>query len=143
MSYPPRATETRSHLFTDWSVAYATFGQRLAASLIDYLILIVPLFFLQALGTSEKLFATLLLYWLYPALMESGPSGATFGKKRMGIRVTGRDGYRISFLQATGRHFGKYLSCFLFFIGYFMVLWDSRRQALHDKLAGTLVVGRE
>jgi len=78
--------------------------------------------------------------WLYYALQESGPRQATLGKRALDIKVTNEQGGRISFGQATGRHFGKYLSMLILFIGYLMMLWDDRSQTLHDKMAGTFVV---
>jgi len=81
--------------------------------------------------------------WLYCALLESGAGQATIGKRALGIKVTDADGNRISFGRATGRHFAKIISAMTIFIGYLMVLWDSRRQALHDKIAETLVVMKD
>ena len=74
------------------------------------------------------------------ALQESGPNQATLGKKALGLKVTSLTGDRISFGQATGRFFGKYVSAIILFIGYLMMIWDDRKQTLHDKMAGTLVV---
>jgi uncharacterized RDD family membrane protein YckC len=78
--------------------------------------------------------------WLYFALMESGPNQATLGKMAIGIKVTDINGNRISFPKATGRFFSKIVSTLILFIGYLMVIWDPKKQALHDKLAGTLVI---
>ena len=78
--------------------------------------------------------------WGYYAGMESSIKQATLGKMVMGIVVTGIDGERITFMRATGRYFAKILSGVLLLIGYLMVLWTARKQGLHDKLAGTLVV---
>jgi len=64
----------------------------------------------------------------------------TLGKRALGMRVTTLDGDRISFARATGRHFAKYLSTIILLIGYLMMVWDSRKQTLHDKMAETLVV---
>ena len=46
---------------------------------------------------------------------------------------------QVSFARASGRHFAKYLSAFLFFIGYVIAAFTNRHQALHDMLAGTVV----
>jgi uncharacterized RDD family membrane protein YckC len=78
--------------------------------------------------------------WLYAALQESSEAQATPGKKMMGLRVTDLNGDRISFARATGRHFGKYLSLFTLFIGYIMAAFTTKKQALHDLMAGTVVV---
>ncbi len=78
--------------------------------------------------------------WLYHALMESSSWQATVGKRALGIKVTDMDGQRISFMRASGRHFGKILSGLIFSIGYIMAGFTAKKQALHDMLAGTLVV---
>ncbi|CAM3650075.1 RDD family protein [Pontibacter korlensis] len=78
--------------------------------------------------------------WLYYAGFESSSKQATLGKQIFGIFVTDTEGYRISFARATGRYFGKMLSGLILLIGYLMAAFTERRQALHDKLAGTLVL---
>lgn len=78
--------------------------------------------------------------WTYFALLESSGLQATLGKMTFGLRVTDLDGGRISFARATGRFFGKYLSSLILCIGYLMVAFTEKKQALHDMLAGTLVI---
>ncbi len=80
--------------------------------------------------------------WLYHAKMQSSPRQATYGKQFMGLKVTGLAGERISFAQATGRHFAKFLSTFAIMIGFVVAAITRKRQALHDMVAGTLVVRR-
>lgn len=82
------------------------------------------------------------LRWLYDAYFESSEHQATPGKMALGLYVTDLDGEPISFLRATGRHFGKLLSQFTCFIGYLMVAFTPQKQALHDMLAGCLVLRR-
>ena len=77
--------------------------------------------------------------WLYEAFMLSSPYQATLGKMILGMKVTDLYGNRISFARATGRHFAKWLSGMILFIGYIMVGITERKQGLHDLLAGTLV----
>lgn len=77
--------------------------------------------------------------WLYEAFMLSSPYQATLGKMIFGMKVTDLYGNRISFARATGRHFAKWLSTMILFIGYIMVGLTERKQGLHDLLAGTLV----
>jgi uncharacterized RDD family membrane protein YckC len=81
----------------------------------------------------------MLANWLYEALMTSSSREATLGKMVVGIKVTDLAGQRISFARAGGRHFAKYISGFVFFIGYFMIGFTERKQGLHDMIAGTLV----
>ncbi len=78
--------------------------------------------------------------WLYSSLLESSSWQATVGKKLIGLRVTDLNGYRISFGKATGRYFGKILSSMICLVGFIMVAFTEKQQALHDQLAGTLVV---
>lgn len=78
--------------------------------------------------------------WLYFALMESSAKQATLGKLALSLRVTDMAGNRIGFGKATGRYFGKFVSGFILYIGYFMAGFTQQKQALHDIMAGTLVV---
>ena len=80
--------------------------------------------------------------WLYSALMESSRYQATVGKLVLGIRVTGMQGQRISFGRATGRYFGKVLSCMTFCIGFMLAGFTEKKQALHDLVAGCLVINK-
>ncbi|MYA79205.1 MAG: RDD family protein, partial [Acidobacteriia bacterium] len=54
--------------------------------------------------------------------------------------VTEMQGRRISFLRATGRFFVKLLSAMLMMIGYLIQPFTEKRQALHDMMAGCLVL---
>jgi uncharacterized RDD family membrane protein YckC len=78
--------------------------------------------------------------WLYEALMTSSKYQATIGKMACGLKVITTDGKKLSFANSTGRYFAKFLSAIILFIGYLMVIWDPKKQALHDKLAKTYVV---
>lgn len=83
----------------------------------------------------------LILEWLYFASMESSARQATFGKSVMSVRVTDYDGRRISFGHASGRFFSKLITGMIpFGIGYIMAGFTAKKQALHDLIAGTLVM---
>jgi len=124
------------------ALQYATFGQRLVATLIDVAILslatgsvVVATF---GMGVTLGFFAP----WLYEAFMMSSEWQPTVGKRVMSIVVTDIDGKRMSFARATGRHFAKYVSALLLGIGFIIAAFMSRRQALHDMIAETLVIKR-
>lgn len=85
---------------------------------------------------------TIVVTWLYYALMESSARGATLGKMALGLRVTDLDGNRIGFGRATARHFGKFISAMILMIGFIMAGFTKRKQALHDIMAGCLVVAK-
>ena len=81
------------------------------------------------------------LHWLYYAVMESSARQATFGKSLMSLRVANSEGRRLSFGHATGRFFAKLISGMIpFGIGYIMAGFTAKKQALHDFIAGTLVL---
>ncbi len=76
----------------------------------------------------------------YYAYFESSAMQATPGKKLLGLAVTGVDGNRIGFFRAFGRNLGKYLSLLILMIGFLMQPFTPRKQALHDMMAGCLVL---
>lgn len=143
---------------------HAGFWRRVAAYLVDWLIL-MPVFFvlefafimpimLQAARGNPRPqpdFALLpmvwvfliVLPWLYYALCESSKWQATPGKLAVGLRVTDLYGRRIGFGRATGRFFGKIISGLIFNIGYMMAGWTQRKQCLHDLMAEACVVRKE
>ncbi len=80
------------------------------------------------------------LRYIYNAIMESSKYQATFGKIVLGIKVVGGNGERLSFSRAMLRNVSKLISGLLFGIGYIMIVFDSKKQGLHDKIADTYVV---
>jgi uncharacterized RDD family membrane protein YckC len=134
--------QSGSDLFAAEPVVYGSFWERFAAYFIDSLILIIPnVFFTYGMGGVGNLLS-IAMSWLYFALQESGQTQATLGKKAMGLKVINEQGQQISFGQASGRHFGRILSALILCIGYLMMLWDPKKQTLHDKMANTYVAKR-
>jgi uncharacterized RDD family membrane protein YckC len=154
-------------------VEYAGFWLRFFALLIDnvvlglgFVLILIPLIFLTGLHEVLGQFhpdeelndagifvlmgfvfllatASLVLTWLYHALMESSEWQATLGKKALGLVVTDMAGQRVGFGRSTGRHFGKIITNMVpLFIGYIMAGFTAKKQALHDMLAGCLVLRR-
>jgi uncharacterized RDD family membrane protein YckC len=139
-------------------VEYAGFWRRLGAWFIDQLVLGAGAFVLGfivgfAVGLSgrddipDALYYALNIvyvigYYLYFALMESSSWQATVGKNALGIQVTDLNGGRVSFGRALGRTLAKIISTLILLIGFIMAAFTERKQALHDMIAGTLVVKR-
>lgn len=88
------------------------------------------------------LLLTVLVIWLYYAIFESSGMQATPGKMVMGMKITDIDGDPIGFGMATGRYLGKLISGFLFGFPYIIALFTSKKQAMHDLLAGTIVINK-
>ena len=128
---------------------YASGWQRFAAALIDGIIigLINGVFgFIGASAGKEQMISGLfsLLGWAIGIgywVVYQGKIGQTIGKKAMGIKVVTFDGKTPSMMTFFLREvIGKLISAIILFIGYLMILWDSKKQGLHDKIAGTYVV---
>jgi uncharacterized RDD family membrane protein YckC len=66
--------------------------------------------------------------------------GYTPGKAILGLRVVRTNGSKLSYYRSLVRFFSYWVSAIPIFLGFFWVLWDSKRQGWHDKVAGTLVV---
>ncbi len=145
---------------------YGTFMDRLIAITLDMIVLNIALFVLVIPLMAATLFAgflagpsvgivggisgtafsswslSVIVNWLYFAGCESSPAGATLGKRLMKLRVLDEQGRRLSFGRATLRYFGKIVSYVPLMLGFIMALFTTRKQALHDLIAGTIVIER-
>jgi uncharacterized RDD family membrane protein YckC len=65
--------------------------------------------------------------------------GYTPGKAVLGLKVVRKNGGKLSFGRSLVRFFAYWISMLPLFLGFFWVLWDSKRQGWHDKIAGTQV----
>ncbi len=97
--------------------------------------------YFDALNSPVALMSTA-IFWLYFAILESSPLQASLGKYILGLKVTTIYGQRLSFLRASGRHFGKIISAFILMIGFLMAGFTDQKQTLHDKMADCLVIKR-
>ena len=142
-------------------MTYAGFWRRAAASFVDSIFLwIVNLFLAVSMDVVKNLFfgtpefspqptffffntiKAVMIVWIYSAVMESSVHQATLGKLALGIKVVDLKGNKISFGKASGRYFGKIISACIFLVGYLMVAFTEKKQALHDMMAGCLVVNK-
>ncbi|MGH8200924.1 MAG: RDD family protein [Steroidobacteraceae bacterium] len=122
------------------AIAYAGFGVRFVADLIDTIIMAVifVLFIWLPIANIGISFAAMCLYG---ALTESSTHQATLGKRAMGLKVTDLEGKRISFGRGLGRYFLKELFS-LSLVGwltFLVILFTNKKQGVHDLMAGTLV----
>lgn len=151
----------------DDDIVYAGFWRRCGALIIDQLALGLAFYAVAFLvvvatagsgawnGVSEDhvpvwffiaYFAMIGCYYIaaafYYSLQESSTHQATLGKRALGIKVTDTQGRRISRKHALGRWFAASLSYLSLYIGFLLAAFTARKQALHDMVAGTLVVDR-
>ncbi|MBW2146843.1 MAG: RDD family protein [Deltaproteobacteria bacterium] len=69
-----------------------------------------------------------------------GVTGQTVGKMFLGLRVVGEDGCPLGYKMSLLRWIGYFISGVFFSFGFLWVIIDRRKQAWHDKLAGSLVI---
>jgi len=147
---------------------YAGFGRRLLAYFTDFLIIFLigmvlqtclgknPFLVFQNVKSLEELqqlqnststtltsLIGLIVGLAYFLIFYVNYDGATPGKRLMAIKVTRDDGSKLTYPVVFVRYLGNFVSAFLLGIGYLMIIWDKRKQALHDKIAKTLVVKTE
>jgi uncharacterized RDD family membrane protein YckC len=89
-------------------------------------------------GISQFVF--FVIQTLYFALMESSNYQATIGKIVLGLKVTDVNDAKLDFVKALARNLCKVISSMILMIGYIMAGFTEKKQALHDMIAGTLVV---
>jgi uncharacterized RDD family membrane protein YckC len=150
--------------------AFAGFGQRVGAYLLDGVILTVVGFVFAALvgfaigvsmglsdlahgqpvskpprsATTEVGLIIELLFifvaWAYFAYFWK-TRGATPGQRAMQIRVVDSKSYgSLSARQSIVRFLGYVVSALVIYVGFIWAAFDSRKQGWHDKLAGTVVI---
>src|SRR5579864_1507677 len=137
-------------------IAYAGFWRRVLAHLIDttllgsiggglvaLVLLVNPIDYaalIRALLNAVLVYAA--LAWAYYSVLESSPARGTVGKIALDLFVGDVHGDPISFWRATARYWLKNLSSLFLMLGWLMAAFTPRKQALHDLLAGTLVLRR-
>ena len=132
---------------------YGGFWARFFAYLLDFVVLmfvLIPVVFLFGTpsvdpvtgATSYRLseFVAFPIFLAYFVGFEGSARQATLGKMAMGLIVTDQSRARLSYLHALGRFFAKFISLFVFLIGFVMVAFTERKQGLHDMVARTLGV---
>jgi uncharacterized RDD family membrane protein YckC len=151
-AHPPPAGAPGGEPVDAFGRPLAAWGQRLGAYLIDEVFIrVLALLAVFALGLRHQFGGRIL--WLlmaaaYYAVLNGSQMGQTFGKRVFGIQV--RDATGEGGTIGVGRAGLRFVTVGLFrlvpFFGLFTLLdglwplWDPRRQALHDKIAGSVVV---
>ena len=134
---------------------YAGFWIRFVAYILDAIVLYIAQYVLMYLFMDDLTNINEYNFWsiyskllsvstitslLYFAGMESSVRQGTLDKMALNLKVVDRNGQRITFMNALGRYLGKILSTVILMVGFIMAGFDSKKQALHDKLAGTFVI---
>lgn len=144
----------RAHIDTHVERFRAPFSLRCGALLIDYIVLasivafstLIARFFgggarlggetAETLGLLVALVVTVLNFVLLTAWR-----GQTIGKWATGLRIEQMDGMDLSVWRALLRHIIGYpLSILAFVVSLLLVIFHPQARALHDFIAGTVVV---
>jgi len=132
----------------------AGLGSRLAAALIDWIIINGVLLSLWVAGlvvaspfdlaggvlAAGLISATFLVLFGYDTAFETLNSGRTPGKRLLGIRVVRYGGAPPGFLAAAIRNLLRLVDVAILPVGVLCILFTARNQRLGDLAAGTLVV---
>ena len=134
----------------------APFALRCGALLIDYILLALILTFSTMIarlmgggarmagGTAEKVGIIItLIVGVLDLVVLAGLTGKTVGKWTTGLRLERTDGRVPGIARSALRHFVGYpLSLLPFGLGFLIVAVSPTGRALHDLIAGTIVVRR-
>ena len=125
-------------------VRFAGFGERFVAYVIDTVFLTFVLVVLGLFVTRGTLTALVALmsvgviytigFWMLV--------GATPGKLLMNLEVVRTDGGEIGIMTGVLRYIGYTISSIPVGLGFLWIIWDGKKQALHDKIASTVVIKR-
>jgi uncharacterized RDD family membrane protein YckC len=83
------------------------------------------------------LFVVMIIYY---SIMEASRYQASLGKIALELKVTDVRGAPLTFSKAMIRNVAKIVSSFLLMTGYIVIAFTKKKQALHDFIAGTLVI---
>lgn len=128
---------------------YATFGSRLAAGIIDWVVIWVILiaigiFVSSAEAASESDIPGYQLLLLLPFTYHFAATaiwGRTIGKSALSLHVVSESGTKPRVEQAFVREtIGKFVSTVVLYIGFIWAAFDQQGRAWHDLMAGTRVV---
>jgi len=132
---------------------FASFDQRLLASVIDYFILtigyalVILLSFVFVEEKQQRIIVAFggiplipLAKFIYGSMAEASIQQGTWGKHVLNIRVTDLEGNRITKEVAFGRNAAKVLSVAPAFFGYLYSFLNKKQQCFHDLIANTLVI---
>lgn len=127
-------------------MAYANFLQRINSASIDCLIFFVYLLFVVKGGEQDPTLAIVSFFIattfaLFVTALLSVRYSGTPGNLLLNCQIVDAEtGNPVSFKQAILRSIGLFLTIASLGLGFLWVLFNKRKQALHDRIANTIVV---
>jgi uncharacterized RDD family membrane protein YckC len=137
------------------ALEYASFRRRLAAFAVDAILLSTIISMMFPLNSTITL--QLESHWYFIPLVTISNivsilvtvaysvifwywRGQTPGKMLLNIKLLRGDGSHITFSSAMLRYLGYVICILTLGMGFLWIIFDSRKQGLHDKIASTVVV---
>ncbi len=162
MSAPP-IHETNAKYSGFWRRFFAYIIDALIIAIVTAACIIAPLVFIVANGANGRaslsfvylieMSAIFVIFLLYDSIFLSLGTMATPGKLVLGIKVTDLNGNRLSFPRALLRTIFKFgfsivsvlipvlsLISLVVLLNPFLIVLTEKKQAIHDFIAGTVVV---
>ncbi|TWO32580.1 RDD family protein [Seonamhaeicola sediminis] len=128
----------------------AGIGERILAFVIDWAIKIGYMLILSwTVGAYDNMdewsqiaINTVLSFpvMFYTVTLESLLNGQTIGKKALKIKVVKIDGFQASLSDYVVRWFFRIVDIYLFFLGFFVIIFSKKSQRIGDMAAGTGVI---
>ncbi|KRV46887.1 hypothetical protein AQ490_08890 [Wenjunlia vitaminophila] len=129
---------------------YAGWGSRVAASLVDALVVGIPAGICVGVGIAigggagvgvsvlGYAIAFCIMLWL---LHQKGTTGQSIGMKTVNIQMLREsDGQYLGFGMTFVRYLCHFIDGLPCYLGYLWPLWDAKKQTFADKIIGTVVV---
>jgi uncharacterized RDD family membrane protein YckC len=127
-------------------IEHGGFWVRSLATALDLAILFIPITALEVLfdTSRSRVLEGAVIYGAWAAYcipFWSSPWHGTPGKRLCGLTILSADGVRLSLGRSVLRYIALIVSGAVI-VGPLLVAFTERRQGLHDKIAGTVVVRR-
>ena len=147
---PPTNPYGEVHGQPVYGAAYAGWGKRVGATLIDVLI-VVPAYIVagigQGIGGGAGGLITVIGYlaaiaiFVWNVCLQGGNTGYTIGKGVLGIKlIKEQTGQPIGAGMAFVRQLVHILDGLPCYVGYLWPLWDAKKQTFADKILTTIVI---
>ncbi len=164
-NYPPPATPTPPPMAPNPN-AYASWGSRVGAYLIDSLVMIpgflivgIGVGILAATATTDPItgeatggnpigllvaalgYLVAIAIMIWNVVIRQGKTGQTVGKKMLGIKlISEQTGQPLGALMTFVRQMAHIVDGIPCNLGYLWPLWDPKRQTWADKIMSTVVI---
>jgi uncharacterized RDD family membrane protein YckC len=146
---PPAARENLQGHYAGFASRFAAFAVDLVVLTAIFILVLAAINFTASVLTetsirfnrSDTWVVVAYVVWAFIYFAHFwGLNGKTAGGALFGVQVLTNDGNDVSLRRAIGRALAFPLSFLILGLGFLGILWGDRRRALHDVIAGTVVI---